>query len=125
MSFLDWMRRPVATVTILPKGQAMADDQQKVINNPGSPAFQELEKQQAANPPTPTFGRTPAAALATPFSGVARTAPRTVGSLTLDEYESLMIHILGQVQGVLVKPERTPEEQAARISAAIQAALAE
>lgn len=99
-------------------------EEQKVIDNPGSPAFQELEAAQAAaGGSRPQTGeRTPAAAAASPFSGLARTAARTLGSLTLDEAEVFFAHILGQAAA---KPQLTPEEQAARIQAAIQAALSQ
>lgn len=101
-------------------------EEQKVIINPGNAAFQEAEAAQAAaGGSRPQTGeRTPAAAAASPFSGLARTAPRTLGSLTLDEAETFFLHLLGQV-ATPGKPQLSAEEQAARISAAIQAALSQ
>lgn len=122
----NWLKRfleikdPIMTVKIPEPEVKKMPEEQKVYVNPESPGFKQLEAESQHNPVPP---RDPATSIATPYGLVARTAARTLGSLTLDEAEVFFAHILGQAQQPAAKPQLSAEEQAKRIQAAIAAAL--
>jgi hypothetical protein len=107
------------------KETKMADEQPKVIVNPGTPEMQKLAAEQVSHPVT--GARTPAAAKTSPFYNAFQAKPAAdpedalIGSLTVHAFRALMAEILGGE----AKPQMSAEEQAARISAAIQAALSQ